>query len=484
MVLKEARILGVGVLNYETTRGALETVCQQGNIELIASVEYQFKPQLWRRPIDILDFYDCLNAAYDLLKCPAVGADLLDQLSLCEVTYLKMIERLDYRNEWSYDKRKYHYLKQVTFWSDFIDRRKPTHAVFFNFPHEMYDYVIYNICKIKNVKTLIFDDFSILPDTLFLIETIEESCPEIEVWHNRLKAAGTVPKLTKLEKYYSDFKGEKLNETPAAIQNQIKQKKNKESLLGKLAYAASRIPDVYKNPSLILDRDFGARYKYSMVMRERKLFRVYNRFAVRHPALDCKFIYLALHYQPECSSSPMGGRFVEQHLIADMIAKNLPKGYRLYVKDHPLQKKHGRSEVLYEHIAALPNTYLIDREFSSFDLIENSMAVATMTGTAGWEGFLKGKPVLKFGNSFYQFAPGVFKIRTVRDVREALCQIEQGINITEADQKRYLEALEKASIDGWVLDFIKKPMTCIRTEDVIENIAKALYEKIGNNGVG
>lgn len=482
--MKKSRILGIGVLNYENIRRALSALCQQGGHELIASVEYQFQSDWWKRPIEILDFTDCLHARYDLLKCAPIGADLLDQLSFCEVTYLKMIGRLDYRNEMSYEERKSHYLRQVTFWNDFLEKRKPTHAVFFNFPHEMYDYVIYNLCKIKGIRTLIFDDFSILPDTLFLIESIEESCPQIALWYDRLKAAGSDPILTKLKSYYADFNGKKENETPEAIQDLLKDKKNKEMWSGKMKYLFSRLPDIYKNPLMLFDRNFGARWKPSMVMQERRLFKVYDRLAVSQPDLECKYIYLALHYQPENSSCPMGGAFVEQHLIADIIAKNLPKGFLLYVKEHPLQKKHGRSVTLYERIAALPNTFLIDRKVSSFALTENSQAVATITGTAGWEGFLKGKPVLKFGHSFYQFAPGVFKIRTVKEAQEALQKISQGVKIAETEKKRYLEALEKTSIDGWVLDFIKKPMTSLKPEYVVANIAKALQDRINDNVSG
>lgn len=479
--LKTSRILGIGVLRYENLRRALEALCQQGNHELIASVEHHFQSALWNQTIEIMEYDDFMNAKYDLSNCAPVGADLLDRLSFCEVTYLKMIGRLDYRNEMSYEERKNHYLRQVTFWNDFLERIAPSHAVFFNFPHEMYDYVIYNMCKIKGIRTLIFDDINLIPDTLFLIESIEESCPQIGVEYERLKAFGLEPILTKTKNYFDDFTGEKKNETPALIQELIKDKNKEEARSAKWKHWVSRLPILFKNPSMIFDIDFWYRLKYSMRKQERQLFDFYDNHAISQPDLQCKYIYLALQYQPECSSCPMGGAFVEQHLIAEIIAKNLPMGYRLYIKEHPLQKKYGRSVKLYEHITALPNTFLIDREYSSFTLIENSQAVATITGTAGWEAFLKGKPVLKFGHSFYQFAPGVFKIRTVKQTQDAMQKILQGLKITETEKKRYLEALEKASIDGWSLDFLKKPMTSLKTKDVIANITKALQEKISTN---
>jgi hypothetical protein len=481
---RSSRILGVGVLNYETTRKALDALCESSNHSLVASVEYNYQPSHWKRPVEIFDFYECLHAKYDLANCSAIGTDLLNALIYCEATYLKMIGRLDYRDEMSYEDRKYHYLRQVMFWNTAIDRLNITHAVFFNFPHEMYDYVIYNLCKIKGIQTLIFDDFSVVPDTLFIIRSIEESCPKIGLWYDKLKEANQPPQLTKLKAYYQDFKVDKKNQTHPTVVALLQVKKEKERFIGKLKYMAARLPDIFKKPALLFDRDFGARWKPAMQLQERRLLKVYDRLSLVTPNLNCKYIYLALHYQPENSSCPMGGGFVEQWLIAEMIAKNMPSDFVLYVKEHPLQKKHGRKANLYEHIASLPNTFLVSRNVSSFALIDGCQAVATITGTAGWEGFLTGKPVLKFGHSFYQFAPGVFKIKNEKDVQEAMTQIVKGVLITETDQKRYLEAMERASIDGWVLDFIKKQTTSLETDDIVSNIYTALREEIEMDLVG
>ena len=46
----------------------------------------------------------------------------------------------------------------------------------------------------------------------------------------------------------------------------------------------------------------------------------------------------------------------------------------------------------------------------SFPLIANSKAVATVTGTVGWEAMVRRKPVLVFGLSWYEKYAGVLKI--------------------------------------------------------------------------
>ena len=45
---------------------------------------------------------------------------------------------------------------------------------------------------------------------------------------------------------------------------------------------------------------------------------------------------------------------------------------------------------------------------SSMELIKKSSIVATVTGTVGWEAIRLLKPVITFGNAYYNFLPGVF----------------------------------------------------------------------------
>ena len=56
----------------------------------------------------------------------------------------------------------------------------------------------------------------------------------------------------------------------------------------------------------------------------------------------------------------------------------------------------------------------------TLELIAKSRAVATITGTAGWEALQMGKPVICFGYAWYRSFPGVFRwdglgIQTISD---------------------------------------------------------------------
>ena len=48
---------------------------------------------------------------------------------------------------------------------------------------------------------------------------------------------------------------------------------------------------------------------------------------------------------------------------------------------------------------------------NTISLIKGSVAVATITGTAGWEALFHGKPVIAFGLAWYRWAQGVTEFK-------------------------------------------------------------------------
>jgi hypothetical protein len=471
------RLLGVGIFGHQNIYRALEKIESEINFEYLASIEAHSAESSLRQD-EILSYFDFLNLNFSTDHCRPIDSELLRKMSVAENIYLKMLDRLDPNEEMTYEKRKHHYLKQVIYWNDYLEDREINHVLFFNFPHEMHDYVIYELCKLKGISKTILDDINFLPDTLFIVRDIEKSCEQIPLYLEKIKKSNSISSLGKTKDYIESFWGKEKNETPKLIKELIEEKNKKESRYFNFINFLHKIVNLIKMPEKLFNIDLWYRRKHSMEKKEDDLFQYYDQHCEKTPDLKKKYIYLALHYQPECSSSPMGGAWVEQELIADIISKSMPEDYYLYIKEHPLQKKYGRSRILYESVVKLPRTHLIDRNYSSFELLQSSVAVATITGTAGWEGFLNSKPVLKFGSSFYQYAPGVFKINSVEDIISAFEKITTGVLITKDIIIQYLAALEMASVSSWTLDFLKQPMTQIGREKAIINLSNALRQEL------
>jgi hypothetical protein len=174
----------------------------------------------------------------------------------------------------------------------------------------------------------------------------------------------------------------------------------------------------------------------------------YYNLACIKPNYEANYIYVTLHLQPEASSEPIGEFFGTQQMAVEMLAGCVPEGWLVYVKEHNRLTDHNYRPIrFFENLNALPNVRLIDRSTSTFELIEHSKAVASISSTAGWEGLFKGKPFLMFGYHITMYAPGAYHIRTRKDCIDAIKAIQEGqVDIRLDDLKYYLKALEEISV--------------------------------------
>jgi hypothetical protein len=207
---------------------------------------------------------------------------------------------------------------------------------------------------------------------------------------------------------------------------------------------------------------------------EEKLLRSYKHLSTE-PNFTEKYIYVPLHFQPECTTSPQGGVFVYQELMISMLAKNVPANIKLYVKEHPMQQLNGRNQKLYSRLISFPNVKLIKLEVDSNVLIDNCAAVASITGTAAWEGLFKEKPALLFGDIFFKYAPGVFRVKTDNDCKIAISTIfnENYISQTQSQLRVYLANVQSYLVRGCVDDFYMNASK-ISSADNRKNLANAM----------
>ncbi|MDD3312782.1 hypothetical protein [Pseudodesulfovibrio sp.] len=149
---------------------------------------------------------------------------------------------------------------------------------------------------------------------------------------------------------------------------------------------------------------------------------LHTDFLVRRPDFDRKYIYLPLHHTPEVSDLFYGEQYTHHESFVTDVARRLPSDYTLYVKDHT-SMAGNRPLFFYKNLKKLYNVEVLHPSVSTFDLIRNSRAVLTVTGTAGWEAYLLNKPVIVLGNVFYNFLPNV--LRTNLDEPDFTRQVEE-----------------------------------------------------------
>ncbi|MCE3232765.1 MAG: capsule polysaccharide biosynthesis protein [Rickettsiaceae bacterium] len=113
------------------------------------------------------------------------------------------------------------------------------------------------------------------------------------------------------------------------------------------------------------------------------------------------YIYFPLHVDPEASTMVLADKFTNQIAVIETIAKSMPAGMRLLVKEHvPCIGK--RPKGFYEQIERMPDVELVSPFLSTFQLLKNAALAVTITGTVGWEALILQKPFMIIGEAHYK----------------------------------------------------------------------------------
>jgi capsule polysaccharide export protein KpsC/LpsZ len=129
----------------------------------------------------------------------------------------------------------------------------------------------------------------------------------------------------------------------------------------------------------------------------------------------------------------------------------------------------------------MQNVHLVSRDEDTFTLTENSRAVASITGTPGWEAIFAGRPVIVFGNAYYRGAPGTVSVNDPRDLAARLDEINRGAFPTRATQDilRYLAAIDHCSYEG-IVDKVFMRDSDLSEQQSIENYTAILRRLIAS----
>lgn len=374
-----------------------------------------------------------------------IDEELIERMRHCEAVFMRMIRKYAhkmgyaYSGDIPYDERKRQYLYQLRYWNHVLEEKQINLVLMYHIPHQCYDYVLYNLCKIKNIPVLHLDHMFMI-DTIFMVEDWEESVIEIRDNMQRLREEYKDPQkpipLSKNYEYYFEYyrskKPKPWYQLPISISG-------KQSFFMKWWKGALKV--LKRNPVEFFSTMFSQSF-WARKLREHRIPKFYEDH-VQAPDLSKPYIYFALHCQPEASTIPEAGAFMDQELMAQLMAAHLPKGVAIYIKEHPGQGERYRSVEFYQSLLALPAVTFIPKETDTYELIDRSIAVATATGTVGFEAILRQKPVLMFGHFFIQYGPGVHPIRTDEECKKAIEQIlSRKEPLPLRDVRLFLKAIE------------------------------------------
>ena len=383
-------------------------------------------------------------------------ARFLDAMRPCEVVALRMYERI-FRGAFSglaHRRRKNLYLQHVTYAYGLLVDGGYEELVFSEIPHHPFAYILHAVALELGIRSRFFAQIQV-KDTYVIAGRVDEMFDSIAEEYTRVRDddvtlddANLAERMrVEIERRTTDHKPFYMGVSDLSWQKKLYQRSKKFFR----ADDRLRIHRTVRN---------GLAY-----MRARRPV----------PAATERFVYFPLHLQPEATTSPMGGVFTDQYLALETLVRALPEGWKIVVKENPAQKFAKRDYGFYEQLARTPQIHLVDRGVSTFDLIERCEAVATITGTAGWEALFKHKPAIVFGHAFYRSAPGAIAVEEVEELEAALDAIDKGHapEWSVDDLRRFLVAVQRQSLRG-VVDAVYSRDSDLPFEDSVERYSRAL----------
>ncbi|HLC90271.1 MAG TPA: hypothetical protein VJI15_00730 [Candidatus Nanoarchaeia archaeon] len=175
-----------------------------------------------------------------------------------------------------------------------------------------------------------------------------------------------------------------------------------------------------------------------------KLLKRSSRF--EQPLEHEKYVFFPLQVFPEASTSIRGKWYVDQVSLIDNLVKAIPCDYKLYVKEHP-KNFSIRPAGFHRSIKKHQNVRLISPFANTIEMIKKSSLVITITGTVGWEAVLLQKPVLTFGEVFYNLFDEVKRVESIEKLPE-LVSSSLGRTISYDATVKFVAAVLKATYLG------------------------------------
>ena len=213
----------------------------------------------------------------------------------------------------------------------------------------------------------------------------------------------------------------------------------------------------------------------------KKLIRIYKyKNNIERYSSNCNltelYCYFPLHFQPELTTSALGGIYTDQLLAIQQISELIPDNWFIYVKEHPMQTEFMRSPIFFKRLLTIPKVILIKNKVNTYQLIEHSQFTATITGTVGWESITSGKNTLIFGNIWYKNLPGVFTYNKNITIREIL---SYRINHDELEKKlnKMIGCMWPGVIDDSYQQIVENYSHKMNNSYISSLLQKMLYSK-------
>lgn len=354
------------------------------------------------------------------------------------------------------------YYKLLFFWFSFLQKHKIDFVLFMVPPHHMGEYILYSLACVMKIKMLIL--YGVITNGKCVTGINNDSCgSDVSIEYEKYVANHISYDLDSLPQWLIHVYKRSTEATTLFSEKEI-QKFRKDTW--NIICSFLRPYDVFRRTIKFPLIPFMKKYHNNLSFHMKEQWRLlkltvraffhelgmdhlndYKKYSI-HPDYSQKYIYFALQQTPEESTMPRAGEYKNQFLSIQTLSKAVEDldNIKVYVKEHWVQPHRERN--FYKSLAQLPNVSLVDFNVKTEDLIRNSIAVSSQTGTCLLEAALNCKNSFYFGAGMpYKGLPGSVFVEDDNQVKNELQEILKGQKkVTIDDGIRYLKALGEKTI--------------------------------------
>jgi len=326
-----------------------------------------------------------------------------------------------------------------------LDETKPDYFIMFQ-PSLRPEYVFYELCKKKNIIPLIINP-SIIGYKTFISTKISDIDSEEKIsslvsenrTYEQLREYRDKFNLNRqIIDYVEDFGDDKSSILSAA--NEYLLKSDNSNIDTHYTYFGRSKSKVLLDA--ISSRVIKKKFRSSFLEKNSS-----------HKIQDDKFVYFPLQVDPDRSLLIGSPYLTNQIESIRNIAKSLPIGYKLIVKEHPGQNREWRDISFYKEIIDIPNVKLIHPSVSSEEMYKKCSLVITSGGSSGFEAAFFQKPTIVFSDTIYNRLDSVSKINSMDKLSSAVKEcIKKEISSDNLD--KFLVFLDKYSFEFDLFGYI------------------------------
>jgi len=406
--------------------------------------------------------------------------ELLVSLAEYERVLFPMMEKLNFFNQ-RIRIIIQRYRTYVANWLGIIHALKPEVIIFPEAPHDGFDYVLYSLAQVLKVTT-VMPERTLIKDRFFILKSIHE-----------------FPKFPNDYKLNQEIDTELLDKFQGNQRKVINRERSNapwsfKSLLSRLLHLHQFF---YRSKKFHRDFDSAFALSESVPMnwqqeiytnietiKALRLKRWYSKNCC-DPDLQVPYVYFPLSVQPERTTLPMGKEFWDPSYVLDMLLESLPKGWRIYIKEHPRQFTRAilrfslaRDRDFYTNLLKDKRVSFVNVGFDSKILTSSAKCLVTITGSAGWEAIINGTPCLIFGSPWFKECPEVVKVENLNNCIQYFKDLEEGkIAVDQKKIKNFIAWVKNEG--GYIGNLNPVLITSFTKSENARHFANAIVNSVG-----